>query len=98
MGVARLAEGSRLGEVPDGPNTAQESRYVPSVIHKAILAAVSVGERMLTLGMEQVLRRTWGPSFQRVQMNSAEGYCLGGKPSFMRQHPLSPVAQAPEQT
>lgn len=43
VGVARLAEGSRLGEVPDGPNTAQESRYMPSVIHKAILAAVSVG-------------------------------------------------------
>lgn len=48
--------------------------------------------------MEQVSRGTRGSGFQRVLMGSAERLGLGGKPIFLHQQPLSPMAQAPKQT
>lgn len=61
------------------------------------LQPLEVRERSLQM-MEQVLGGTRGPSFQRVLKGSAGRSGLGGKPTFLCQQPLSPVAQAPKQT
>lgn len=57
-GAASWGKAARLGGILESQSTAQESRNVPSAICKTRLAATSVGQRKVTMGMGLVLKRS----------------------------------------